>query len=274
MSKGNGRNLSVGIGGLGAIGINVARALDAGIPGLTLAAVSANNREAAAGRMDGFRTKVPVVGLGDLAEQADIVVECAPAAVFREVAVPAVEAGRIFMPLSCGQMLDNMDLVERAEEAGGRIVIPTGALLGLDSVRAAGEGTIESVTMVTRKPPSGLAGAPHLIENDIDVGDLSAPLKVFDGTARDAIKAFPANVNVAVALSLAGIGPDRTTIEVWADPGVTMNTHTIKVVADSVSFEMKIENVPSKENPATGRLTPLSTVAALRGLVSSLKVGT
>ncbi len=274
MSKGNGQELSVGIGGLGAIGINVARALDAGIPGLTLAAVSANNREAAAGRMDGFRTKVPVVGLGDLAEQADIVVECAPAAVFREVAVPAVEAGRIFMPLSCGQMLDNMDLVERAGETGGRIVIPTGALLGLDSVRAAGEGTIESVTMVTRKPPSGLAGAPHLVENDIDVVDLSAPLKVFDGTARDAIKAFPANVNVAVALSLAGIGPDRTTIEVWADPGVTMNTHTIKVVADSVSFEMKIENVPSKENPATGRLTPLSTVAALRGLVSSLKVGT
>jgi aspartate dehydrogenase len=274
VSKGNGQDLSVGIGGFGAIGINVARALDAGIPGLTLAAVSANDREAAAGRMDGFRTKVPVVGLGDLAAQADIVVECAPAAVFREVAVPAVEAGRIFMPLSCGQMLDNMDLVERAEETGGRIVIPTGALLGLDSVRAAGEGTIKSVTMVTRKPPSGLAGAPHLVENDIHVGDLSAPLKVFDGTARDAIKAFPANVNVAVALSLAGIGPDRTTIEVWADPGVTRNTHTIEVVADSVSFEMKIENVPSKENPATGRLTPLSTVAALRGLVSSLKVGT
>ena len=146
--------------------------------------------------------------------------------------------------------------------------------LVFDAVRGAAEGEIESVTMVTRKPPSGLEGAPHLVENDIDVSDLSAPLKVFDGTARAAVKGFPANVNVAVALSLAGVGPDRTTIEVWADPGVTRNTHTIKVEADSVRFEMTIENVPSAANPRTGMLTPLSTIAALRGLVSPLKVGT
>ncbi len=272
---GDGRVLGVGIGGFGAIGMAVARALDAGeIDGLRLAAVSANDKAAAAARMRDYRNPVPVVTLDELASRADIVIECAPSSVFREVAVAAVGKGRIFMPLSCGQLLDHMDLVERAAATGARIVVPTGALLGLDAVRGAAEGDIESVTMVTRKPPGGLEGAPHLVENNIDVSNLSAPLLVFDGTARDAVKGFPANVNVAVALSLAGIGPDRTTIQIWADPGVSRNTHTIKVEADSVRFEMTIENVPSKANPRTGALTPLSTIAALRGLVQPLKVGT
>lgn len=267
--------MSVGIGGFGAIGMAVARALDDGsIPGMRLVAVSANDKSAAAGRMKDYASAVPVMGLAALADTSDIVIECAPSHVFREVAEAAIEKGRIFMPLSCGQLLDHMDLVARAEETGARIVVPTGALLGLDAVRGAAEGEIESVTMVTRKPPSGLAGAPHLVQNNIDVSDLSEPLMIFDGSARGAVKGFPANVNVAVALSLAGIGPDRTTIQVWADPGVTRNTHTIKVEADSVRFEMTIENVPSVENPRTGALTPLSTIAALRGFVQPLKVGT
>lgn len=267
--------MSVGIGGFGAIGMAVARALDGGsIPGMQLAAVSANDKPAAVARMKDYTSPVPVMGLAALANTSDVVIECAPSAVFREVAEAAVEKGRIFMPLSCGQLLDHMDLVALAEKTGARIVVPTGALLGLDAVRGAAEGEIESVTMITRKPPGGLQGAPHLVENDIDVSDLSEPLMVFDGSARGAVKGFPANVNVAVALSLAGIGPDRTTIQVWADPGVTRNTHTIKVEADSVRFEMTIENVPSVENPRTGALTPLSTIAALRGLVQPLKVGT
>ena len=144
----------------------------------------------------------------------------------------------------------------------------------LDAVRGAAEGGINSVTMVTRKPPNGLAGAPHLVKNNIDVSNLSEPLLVFEGSARDGAIGFPANVNVAAALSLAGIGADKTRLQVWADPTVTRNTHTIRVDAPSVRFEMKIENVPSEANPRTGMLTPLSVLATLRGLVSPLKVGT
>ena len=127
--------------------------------------------------------------------------------------------------------------------------------------------------MITRKPPAGLAGAPHLRANLIDVSNLDAPLKVFEGSARDGIKGFPANVNVAVALSLAGLGPDRTSLEIWADPTVTRNTHQITVEADSARFTMVIENVPTLENPRTGRLTALSILACLKGLVSPLKIG-
>src|SRR5262245_59883320 len=98
-------------------------------------------------------------------------------------------------------------------------------------------------------------------------------LRVSKGSARHAAKGFPANVNVVAALSLAGIGPDRTTIEIWADPGVTRNCHSIEVDADSARLSFAIENVPS-ENPRTGRITALSVVAALRKLTAPLRVGT
>jgi aspartate dehydrogenase len=268
------KSRAVAIGGLGAIGMAVARRLDEGIEGLHLVAVSARDRDAAGRRLADFATPVPVVAAGDLAALGDIVVECAPAAIFAEIAQPALEAGRIFMPLSIGQLLNHPEYEDLARTHGARIIAPTGALLGLDAVRAAAEGTIESVTMVTRKPPGGLAGAPYLEQKGISLDGLSEPLKIFDGTAREGAKGFPANVNVAAALSLAGVGPDRTRLEIWADPTVTRNTHTIRVEADSVRFEMKIENVPSEENPRTGKLTALSVIAALRGLVAPLRVGT
>ena len=200
-------------------------------------------------------------------------VEAAPAAVFESIARAAIEAGRIFVPASVGALLPRMHLVARARATGARIVVPTGALLGLDAVRAAAEGPVESVTMVTRKPPGGLAGAPHLKRHGIDVSGLTEPLLVFQGNARDAAAGFPANVNVAAALALAGIGPLRTRVEIWADPGVTRNIHTIKVEAAAARFSMTIENVPSEDNPRTGKLTALSVLTCLRGLVSTLKVG-
>ena len=265
--------LTVAIGGFGAIGRAIAGRLDAGVSGLRLSAVSARDRAKAEANMADFESAVPVLPLDELADHADVVVECAPAAVFREVAEPALRKGRIFLPLSVGALLIHDDLAGIADEAGGRIVVPTGALLGLDAVRAAARGTVESVTMVTRKPPNGLIGAPFLEENGIDVAALETPLKVFDGSARDGAKGFPANVNVAAALSLAGIGPDRTRLEIWADPGVTRNTHRITVEADSARFDMTIENVPSDVNARTGKITALSALAALEGLTSTLKVG-
>jgi aspartate dehydrogenase len=126
--------------------------------------------------------------------------------------------------------------------------------------------------MITRKPVRGLAGAPYLIENNIDIEGIKEPLLLFSGTARAAAAGFPANLNVAVALSLAGIGPDRTTLEIWADPALERNTHRIEVDADSARFSMAIENIPS-ENPRTGRITALSVIACLRKIHAPLRVG-
>lgn len=265
--------LSVAIGGMGAIGLRLARELDRGIDGLSLAAVAARDPAKVAAQVAGFRSPPRVTTLAGLTAEADVVVEAAPAAVFEEIVGPAVEAGRIVIVSSVGALLPLMHLVERAKRTGARIIVPTGALLGLDAVRAAAEGTVESVTLVTRKPPRGLAGAPYLEEHGIDVATITTPTRVFDGTAREGAKGFPANVNVAAALALAGIGPDRTRLEIWADPTVTRNTHTVKVEADTVRLTMTIENVPSEENPRTGRITPLSLLACLRGLTATLKVG-
>ena len=264
---------TVAVGGFGAIGEKLARCLDDGIPGLRLAAVSARDRDRAAKFVASFAAPVPVLALEALAETAEIVVECAPAAVFRQVAEPALGAGGTLVAVSAGALLDNDDLVDLARARGGRIIVPSGALLGLDAVAAANQGIIRTVRMITRKPPAGLAGAPYLAQHGIDLDAVRAPLKVFEGTAREAVKGFPANVNVAVALSLAGIGPDRTRIEIWADPGVTRNTHTIDVDADSSRFSMTIENVPSEDNPRTGKITVLSVLALLRKLTSPLQIG-
>lgn len=272
MRRKRGKRLTVGIAGLGAIGMAVAKRLAAGIPGLKLAAVSARDKKVAMARLKAAGIKAPVVTLLELARRADIVVECLPAVAFRSAAEAAIAKRRVFMPLSIGALLANFDLVARAKKTGARVIVPTGALIGLDAVRAAAEGTIHSVRMVTRKPPAGLEGAPYLVARGISVVGLLVPKKVFEGSARDGAAGFPANVNVAAALSLAGIGPDRTTLEIWADPTLTRNTHTIEVDADSARFSMKIENVPS-ENPKTGRITALSVIACLKGLVETLRVG-
>lgn len=264
----------LGIAGLGAIGRTLAAGIAAGqVPGLALSAVASGNAGKAQGWLADQDIDCPVIGLGEFPAYVDLVVECAPAAVLPQICRPMLEEGRRVMVLSCGALLRHPDLIELARERGGQVIVPTGALLGLDAVTAAAEGVIRAVRMTTRKPPGGLAGAPHLERNGISVEHLTEPKLVFAGTAREAALGFPANVNVAAALSLAGIGPDRTTIEIWADPGVTRNCHAIEVHANSARFSMSIENVPS-ENPKTGRITALSVLAALRKLHAPLRVGT
>ena len=268
------RGLGVAIGSLGTVGVALARRLVEGVEGLELAAVSARDGRRARARLDALGSDAPVLPLEELAGAAQVVVECAPAAVFERIARPVVAAGRTLVPISVGALLSHMDLVARARETGAQILVPSGAILGLDALRAAGEGEIRSVRMVTRKPPGGLAGAPYLDQQGLDVSNLEAPLKVFEGNAADGARAFPANVNVAAAVGLAGIGPQRTALDVWADPDVTRNEHTIHVDADSASFELRIQNVPTEENPRTGRIVAHSVVATLRRLAAPLCVGT
>jgi len=241
----------VAVAGLGAIGRVLARKLSAGVPGLTLACAAARDHAKARAWLDAEHIACPLVEPEAFPALADLAV----------------------MVLSAGALLPRPELIELAKARGGQIIVPTGALLGLDAVTAAAEGRIHSVRMITRKPPRGLLGAPYLDANHISLEGLNGPKLVFSGTAREAAAGFPANVNVAAALALAGIGPDRTMMEIWADPSVDRNCHTIEVDSDSAHFTLAIENVPS-ENPRTGRITALSVVAALRKLKTPLRIGT
>lgn len=268
------RTMCVAIAGLGSIGATLVRKFAEGeIPGARLSAVGVRDRDKAGAVLKRTGLNVPMLEISQLAESADLVVECAPAEILADIARPVLAAGKKIMVLSCGALLAHPELITLAEQSGGQIIVPSGALLGLDAVSAAAQGEIRSVRMTTRKPVKGLLGAPYLVENGIDIEGITEPMRVFEGTAREAATGFPANLNVAVALSLAGIGPDRTVLEIWADPTVTRNTHKIAVDSDSASFEMQIENIPS-ENPKTGRITALSVVAALRKMTAPLRIGT
>lgn len=266
--------LTVAVAGLGSIGRVLARKLAAGaLPMTELRAVAARDATKARGWLDGIGCSVPVLALEELPTAADLVVECTPAALVGDIAEPVLRAGKTVMILSAGALLARPDLVALAREHGGQIIVPSGALLGLDAVSAAAEGEIHSVRMVTRKPVKGLVGAPYLVERGIDLTAIDGPTKIFEGTAREAATGFPANLNVAAALSLAGIGADRTRQEIWADPALTRNVHRIVVEADSARLDMTIENVPS-ENPKTGRITALSVLSALRKIRGPLRVST
>jgi len=266
--------IRIAIAGLGAIGKALAKRLaDGTVPGVVLTAVSARNQEKAEAFVKTLAHPVPVLSIDQLEPTSDIVVECAPAALLGEIISPFLRAKKKAIVLSVGAILFRPDLIELARQTGGTILVPTGALIGLDAVVAAAEGQIHEVRMITRKPPNGLSGAPYLIEHGISLEGLTEPLKVFSGNAKEAAKGFPANLNVVVALALAGIGPDRTLLEIWADPTVVRNTHTISVDSDSARFTMTMENIPS-ENPKTGRIVAQSVTALLRKMTSSFVVGT
>ena len=265
--------LKVAIAGLGAVGMPVAKWLDSGVNGLELVAISAANIERAQNRIADFRAPPPVLPLSDLAALADVVVECAPPEYFVELCKSTLKAGRIFMPLSVTSLLSHMDLLDLARAKNTSIIVPTGAMVGLDAVRAAAYGTIYSVVMKTNKPPKSLRNAKFVVEQGFDLDALTEPLLLYSGPVAEAASMFPANVNIAVALAFAGIGPEKTLYEIWADPGVDRNSHMVTVDADSTWFQISIAGVPSNETPGTGKLTALSVMATLEGLIKPLRIG-
>ena len=159
--------LNVGIVGLGTIGKVVAKALDDGMNGLQLNSVASGRREKAEAFLATLNTPTDIMSIDDVAESCEIVVDCAPKAVFAEIANATISRGKILVTVSGAGILANPDIEKQAAENKARVILATGALLGLDAVRAAAEGTINSVKMVTRKPPNALQGAPHIVENNI-----------------------------------------------------------------------------------------------------------
>jgi aspartate dehydrogenase len=263
--------VNIAIAGLGAIGSIVLERLEQGdVPAARVTAVSSRTRHALPTRSDGT---APVhVSLAELAGHADVVLEALPRAVFDDVAVPTLRRGKTLLVLTVGGLVGSIDYVALARECGGRILVPSGAMIGLDALRAVSEGTVHAVTVVARKPPSGLLGAPYLVKHSIDIGRLTEPRLLFDGNVRDGIAGFPANVNVAVAVALAGIGLDRTRLAVWADPALQQNVHELMVAADSATFSATISGVASA-NPRSSVMTALSAINAIRNLDASLVVG-
>ena len=257
--------IKIGVAGLGAIGRQVCRAIDAGLPGLALAGATARTRDRAESFLATLKSRPAFLDVDALVEASDLVVEASTQAHLAELAPKVLAAGRDLVVLSCGALLGREDWVALAARSA--------AIAGLDGVKGAAIGEITSVTMESRKPPKGLVGAPWIVQQKIDLDALREETLIFEGPATDACRAFPANVNVLAALSLAGIGPQKTRTKIYAVPGLAFNTHRIRVEGEFGSLQIHVENVPS-ENPRTGRLSYLSTIALLRDLGATLRIGT
>ena len=211
--------LGIGIVGAGNMGSTIARAIDGGKVSARLVGLADKDQEAALELARSLGSHPPVVSIAELAQLSDLVVEAAGPAALREVAPTVISLGKDLVVLSVSGLIDRSDWLDPGRRDGiPRFTAPRGAIGSLDAVKAARVGSIESVEIRTRKPPRALEGAPYLEDRRIDLSDLSEPTTVFEGSARDACRGFPANVNVSAALGLAGIGVDRTRVTIIADP--------------------------------------------------------
>ena len=268
-------NRIIGIAGCGTIGRRVASELDAGsVPGAVIGGITSRSLGRAAQFAATLDSKPPVVELDRLVEIVDLVVEAAPANAMETIAVATLSAGKDLMALSGGALLQREDLFGLAEKNGATIYVPSGAIAGLDGVAGASAGRIDSITIITRKPPEGLKGAPGIEVAGIDLDAITEPTVVYEGQVLEACRLFPANVNVSAALSMAGVGPYRTSIRIYADPTVDKNTHNIVVEGEFGRLSILIENTPSETNPRTGKLSALSAIATLRRITSHVQIGT
>jgi len=265
--------MKVGVVGIGAAGRAICRALDDGIEGFTMVAAMARDEAKARAFLDTLQRPPKYVALDELIASSDLIIEASTQEHLLEVAPKTLGSGKQLVVMSCGALLDHPEWVEFARDRGGRIHVPSGAMAGLDAIKGACAGAMDRVTLETRKPPHALAGAPWITEQNIDLNAITRETLIFEGTARAACRAFPANVNVVACLSLAGLGADRTEMKLYAVPGQTRNIHKVTIEGDFGRVALEIENVPS-ENPKTGRLSFLSVIALLREWFAPLRVGT
>jgi aspartate dehydrogenase len=265
------QRLRIGIVGCGTIGAAIARAIDEGRVPAVLAGLTNRTRPRAEELARSLKTLPPVLDLSDLVRSSDLVVEAAAGSALELIVPLCLRQRRDVFVISVGGLLSHEDWFREAEAQGCHILFPSGAIAGLDGVRGAVVGRVDSVTLTTRKPPRGLAGAPYVLEHGIDLDALTEDTLIFEGTAREACTGFPANVNVSAALSLAGIGPDQTRVRIVAAPGSAVNQHRIEIRGEFGRLTVEIENVPSQTNPRTGLLSIYSSIAALAEYARSRK---
>jgi len=199
---------------------------------------------------------------GLLGSDAELVVECASQKAVEAYALQVLESGKSLMLMSVGALADDA-LLERLKSAAKKnkvhIYLPSGAIGALDAVYSAGMGRLNEVSLTTRKPPESLGLS------------VTKETIVFDGLAREAVKLFPKNINVAATLSLAGIGFGRTKVRIVADPKAKRNIHEICAKGEFGELSFRVENLPSK-NPKTSLLAALSAIACLKKISSPLQI--
>jgi len=267
--------VKIGIVGCGVIGKTLAHAIEdrfarkarlAGLCDVDLIKAENLSRE--------LKSKPSILSLNKLIWHSHLVVEAASAKASGEIARRVIRQNRDVLVMSVGGILEDTELFEQAGKLNRKIYIPSGAIGGIDALKAAGLDKLTRVVLTTRKSPRSLDGAPYVVEKNIDLGKIDREVLLFEGTADEAIRGFPQNVNVSAVLSLAGIGAKNTIVRIITSPQFTRNIHEIEFEGAFGKFSARVENFPMSENPKTSYLAALSAVAMLENILSNIRIGT
>ncbi len=268
------KRLKIGLVGCGAIGTELARSIETRFfDKASLEAVCEIDEEKAKKIVSRLKYIPQICGLKDLIEKVDLVIEAASLGIVPEVLRLAMERKKNVFILSVGGLLGQEELIKKAEAKGIQIYVPSGAIGGMDAVKAAQIGGIKSVQLETTKPPMSYEGAPYVVNNGIDLSKIKQETVLFEGSAEEAIKGFPKNINVSSILSFCGLGPKKTKVKIIASPDAKWNSHQVTVEGSFGRFTARADNVPLKANPKTSALSPLSAIALLKEILSNFKVG-
>jgi len=276
--------MNVCIIGCGAIGSELAVAIDSGkVKGATLSALVDIMRDSAHKLKLRLRKDLGVfTSLSELTsspefKNVDLVIEAASQAAAKSISKQIVECKKDLLLMSVGALTDEVlmsQLMSAVLSNGSHIYVPSGAIAGIDAIKSV-KGTLESVKLITTKNPRALAGAPFFNTSDIGLDSIKEKKLIYEGTAADAITKFPANINVAAILALAGIGFHETKVRIIADPHITVNQHQIEAAGAFGEMVITVRNISSPNNPKTSLLAVLSAVECLRSICEpGIKIGT
>ncbi|MEO9277960.1 MAG: aspartate dehydrogenase [Nitrososphaera sp.] len=269
----------VGLLGCGAIGTDIALAIDSGKVPAKLTHIydfTKKSSELLASKLQNKPVITENVGLLATAP-VDLIIEAASQDAVRDNALSILQNRKDLMIMSVGALLDESIydiLFDACKDFNKKVYLPSGAILGLDGIRSVKE-ELNSITLVTTKNPRALKGAKFFETSEIDLDKISTSTTIYEGSAQEAVKLFPANINVAALISLAGIGSVATKVRIVADPMTNKNIHEIEAEGKFGKFSIKVENIPSQSNPKTSRLAILSAIECLKKICGSeINIGT
>jgi aspartate dehydrogenase len=266
--------LKIGLLGVGAIGKTIALAIDEKQVHAELVAICDQDRNRAAALSAELKSHPPVATLDQMLERCDVAVEAASQAALAEFVPAALAHGRDFLVMSVGGLLGHDHWLKEAQRRGIKIYVPSGAIAGLDGIKSGSIGRIDQASLTSRKPARALHGTKYVADRGIDLDALGEDTVIFEGSAEEAARAFPATSNVAASLRLAVPRSTPVQVRVVAVPGGTQNVHEIHVAGEFGCLSVKVENVPAKTNPKTSQLAAFSAIATLRNLTQSFLIGT
>jgi aspartate dehydrogenase len=265
--------LKVGILGVGTIGKILATALDQRQIDAQLVAIADQDGERAKTLASQLSSRPAVLSMEEMIDHSELAVEAASQAALASFVPAALARARDMLIMSVGGLLGHEDWFRQAER-NCRIYVPSGAIAGLDGIKSASVGRLNSAMLTSRKPVAALKGTKYVVDKNLPVDSFKEETVIFEGSAEEAARAFPTTSNVAASLRLAVSPAIPVCVRVVAVPGGQKNVHEIRVEGEFGCLTSTIENVPSKENPRTSQLAAFSAVATLANLTRSLRVGT